>query len=173
MNAPVPGWEPTTSHEPVHIPDAQGKAVAHTEWVDVPAWRDPKTGEIFLDGHAREKLEAAKARYLGILTPHQLFTMREDLEYTQSKMANLLQLGEKTWTRWETGNARPSRSMNILLSALYDGKLPVNYLQALSDPKQRSGISRWRPFIRRVEADYPDSDMQKNGRSDASSPVAA
>lgn len=67
---PVPGWIAITSREPVQIPDTTGKGMAETIWKDVPAWKDPETDEIFLDGEAREILDAVKARYLGILAPH-------------------------------------------------------------------------------------------------------
>jgi hypothetical protein len=72
ISAPVAGWEPTTSHEPVYIPTADGESIAETIYVNVPAWRDPKTGTIYLDETGRAKLEAVKARYLGIRSPHQL-----------------------------------------------------------------------------------------------------
>ena len=62
MNPPVPGWEQTVSREPVFIPTLDGKGIAETLWVDVPAWRDPKTNQIFLDGEASDKLDAVKVR---------------------------------------------------------------------------------------------------------------
>jgi transcriptional regulator with XRE-family HTH domain len=79
-------------------------------------------------------LDAVKARHLGILLPDQLRAMRKAIGLTQKKMAELLQLGEKTWTRWETGAERPSRSMNVLLCALHEGKIDVGYLVAAEKP---------------------------------------
>lgn len=131
MKAPlVPGWKATTSKQPVFIPNATGDAIAETIMTEVPAWQDPKTGKIYLDGEAHEMLDAVKARHLGILLPDQLRAMRKAIGLTQKKMAELLQLGEKTWTRWETGAERPSRSMNLLLCALRDGKIDLGYLQS-------------------------------------------
>ena len=75
-------------------------------------------------------LDAVKARHLGILLPDQLRAMRKAIGLTQKKMAELLQLGEETWTRWETGAERPSRSMNVLLCALHEGKIDVGYLRS-------------------------------------------
>ena len=63
-------------------------------------------------------------------------------------MAELLQLGEKSWTRWETGVERPSRSMNVLLCAVYDGKIDVGYLRALADPALSSRCVRGAPDIK-------------------------
>lgn len=148
MNPPVPGWVPTTAHQPVYIPTLTGDGIAETIWVDVPAWKDPTSGQVFLDGHASEKLDAVKARYLGILAPHQLSELRQAIGVPQKGMAELLQLGEKSWTRWETGKERPSRSMNVLLCALYDGRLDVNYLRSLADSSMRSQFNRWKPAVR-------------------------
>jgi len=148
MKPPIEGWELTTSREPVYIPTADGSGIAETLWVDVPAWRDPASGTILLSGEAREKLESLKARYLGILAPHQLRDLRNAIGVSQKGMAELLQLGEKSWTRWESGRERPSRSMNVLLCAVFDGKIDVNYLETLADPRLRSQFVRWKPSVR-------------------------
>lgn len=169
---PVPGWIPITSHEPIAIPNATGDGVAETIWKDVPAWKDPQTGDIFLDGDAREMLDAAKARYMGILLPKQLRNMREAIGTTQKGMAELLQLGEKTWTRWETGTERPSRSLNVLLRAVYDGELAVNYLRALADPTLRASFIKLAPTIKRDVPTYQYADIYA-GEHDASHPFAA
>lgn len=64
MNAPVSGWIRITSLEPVVIPNVTGDGVADTIWKEVPAWQDPKTGQVFLDGEAHELLDEVKAQYL-------------------------------------------------------------------------------------------------------------
>lgn len=93
---PVPGWKATISKQPVFIPNATRDAIAETIMTEVPAWEDPQTGKIYLDGEAHEMLDAVKARHLGILLPDQLRAMRKAIGLTQKKMAELLQLGEKT-----------------------------------------------------------------------------
>lgn len=145
MNPPVPGWIQIKSKQQVHIPTPDHKGVAEVVEVVVPAWQDPVSGQIFLDGEAHEMMDAVKARYLGILSPDQIKELRHAIGKTQAGMSALLQLGMKTWTRWETGAERPSRSMNILLSAIYDGRLDVAYLETLADSRQRSLLERWRP----------------------------
>ncbi|HOD99924.1 MAG TPA: hypothetical protein PLD40_08895 [Kiritimatiellia bacterium] len=132
--APVAGWVLVTSRQPVYIPETTGDGIAEIIWKDVPAWKDPKTGEIFLSGEARELLESTKARFLGILSPAQIRALRRSIKATQKGMAELLQLGEKTWTRWESGAERPSRSMNVLLCAIRDGRIGVDYLRSLVPP---------------------------------------
>lgn len=148
------GLERTISREPVYIPSADGESIAETLWVDVPVWRDPTTKTIFLDDEARKRLEAIKARHLGLLGPQQLKQLRQTIGLTQQDMAKLLQLGQRSWTRWETGRERPSRSMNVLLCALYDGRIDVNYLMKLSDPNFRYQFKRWLPKVRFSHVEY-------------------
>lgn len=169
---PVPGWIAITSREPVYIPDATGEKVAETIWKDVPAWQDPETKEIFLDGDAREILDSVKARYLGILAPHQIRALRNAINVTQKGMAELLQLGEKTWTRWETGAERPSRSLNVLLCAVYDGELDVDYLRSLANPVSRTQYDRLMPSVKRGAPTYQIADSFI-GDINASHPCAA
>jgi len=119
----------------VSIPSMEGDTVAEIIQVEVEVWRNRNTGEVFLDGHARAKLEATKARYLGLLTAEQIKELRQYLQLTQRELADLLQIGEKSWTRWETGRERPSRSINVLLNALYDGRSDIHYLRQLRQPE--------------------------------------
>lgn len=121
--------------ERVLIPTLDGSAVAETITVKVPAWRDPKDGEIYFDGEATAILDRAKARHMGLLSPDEIKKLRQRLRLTQKEISELLQIGEKTWTRWESGRERPSRSMNILLSAVNDGRLDAAYLQSLRQPR--------------------------------------
>jgi DNA-binding transcriptional regulator YiaG len=118
--------------EPVHIPKLDGSAIAETIKVKVPAWRDPKDGEIYLDTEATAILDKVKARHMGLLTPDQIKGLRKRLGLTQKQISQLLQIGQKTWTRWETGRERPFRSINVLLSALNDGKIDLAYLRMLA-----------------------------------------
>jgi DNA-binding transcriptional regulator YiaG len=124
--------------EPVHIPTLDGIGIAKTIAVKVPAWRDPKEGEIYLDTEATAILDKIKARHMGLLPPDQLKALRKRLDLTQPQISELLQIGEKTWTRWETGRERPSRSLNVLLGALNDGKLDVAYLRSMARRRNKS-----------------------------------
>jgi transcriptional regulator with XRE-family HTH domain len=69
---------------------------------------------------------------MGLLTPEQIKGLRKRLGLTQPQISELLQIGEKTWTRWETGRERPSRVINVLLFALNDGKLDAGYLRSVA-----------------------------------------
>ena len=122
----------------VHIPNLDGDAIAETVRIEVPVRTDPKSGEEILTPEAHELIAKAKLRLMGLMSPEELRELREErLHLTQEEMSELLQIGAKTYTRWESGRARPSRSLNVMLCALRDGQLDVNYLCALRDPSAR------------------------------------
>ena len=112
----------------VSIPSSDGSKIAEVIKIKVPALRDPRNGEIFLTGEALQKIDKTKARYMGILLPMEIKELRKRLGMTQLTMSRLLRIGEKTYTRWENGRDRPSQSMNLLLKALWEGRLDVNDL---------------------------------------------
>ncbi len=82
-----------------------------------------------------EKIEQVKARHLGLLTPLEIRQLRQKLSVTQTAMAELLQAGTKSYTRWESGKSRPSRLVNVLLSALRDGRIDISYLTRLREQR--------------------------------------
>lgn len=134
---PVPGWIETTSIEKVIAPAHGSDGFTIVTELEVPAWKDPESGEIFLTEEATQKLEEAKARYMGLLCPKQLKELREHHGLTQRRISELLQIGAKSWTRWENGKERPSRSMNLLLKALFDNEVSLDYLKSQLDPSNR------------------------------------
>lgn len=119
----------------VHVPNLEGDGIAETVRIEVPVQIDLSSGEEILTPEAHELIEKTKLRLMGLMSPEEIEALRERLGLTQDEMSQLLQIGAKTYTRWESGRARPSRSMNVLLCALRDGQLDVNYLLALNDPE--------------------------------------
>jgi len=115
----------------IPIPTSDGKEIAYTIPVELPARYDEEVQDYILDGEAMAEIDRVKARHMGLLSPEEIKALRTRLGITQKELAELLQIGAKSWTRWETGRERPSRSMNILLRALHDGKIDLNYLRSL------------------------------------------
>lgn len=125
--APVPGWVAITTTYDVLIPSADGLSVVGHKTIEVPAWKAPD-GEIYLDDEANDKIDQTKARLMGILSPAEIKNLRIRLHLTQKEISELLQIGEKSWTRWETGREHLSGAINVLLCALNDGKIDITYL---------------------------------------------
>jgi DNA-binding transcriptional regulator YiaG len=118
----------------VPIPNLDGDAIASTVRIEVQAFTDPGTGEDVLTPESIELIEKTQARHMGLMAADEIKALRLRLALSQDEMSELLQIGAKSYTRWESGRARPSRSMNVTLCALRDGQLGVNYLRALREP---------------------------------------
>ena len=154
---PVPGWIAIRKTEQVPIPAADGKGIARFIEVEVDAWRDPQSGEVYLDGEAIDLMDRVKVRHMGILTAEEIKALRHRLGLTQRELSKLLRIGEKTWTRWESGREHPSHAMNVMLRALSDGVLTPEYLRSQQSPQ----IPLWkridmaRPTAQKAEAPRP------------------
>lgn len=129
---------------PVPIPNLDGDGILFTKTVKVEAVFDPEVGDYLLDGAALQKIEAAKMRHMGLLTPEDIRSLREGLGLTQRAICELLQIGEKTYTRWESGRDHPSRSLNLLLKALRDGRIDIAFLCA-NQPAGADGFTIMQP----------------------------
>jgi putative zinc finger/helix-turn-helix YgiT family protein len=123
--------EPRIIEMPVVIPNLDGDGIAETLTVKVPITVDSETGEESLTEEAVQIIEDTKARYMGLLLPKEIRELREQLGLTQKEMSELLQTGEKSYTRWESGRARPSRMVNVLLRLMDDGKVSMDDLRSL------------------------------------------
>lgn len=152
---PPNNWIKIETEEEVIIPTSDGKGIAEKIKVKVPAYRDPKTDEIYLDGEALRMLDDVKARHLGLLTTGEIKSLRQRLDCTQQQMSELLQIGEKTWTRWESGRERPSKSLNLLLRALFEGRIDVPWLQAQNNPMRHTQILGNCVLLVRYDEDLP------------------
>lgn len=85
-----------------------------------------------MDHRAEDAFIKVKIRHLGLLTCEEIKKLRSDLDLTQSEICQLLQLGQKTWSRWENGRDHSSRVINVLLRSLQDKKIDLDYLRGLS-----------------------------------------
>lgn len=130
----------------VMIPTPDGESITEIVEIEVPCTIDPNTGDEILTGHALKEIDRTKARYMGLLQPEEIKELRRSLGLTQKEMCDLLQIGAKSYSRWETGRERPTRSINILLRGLLDGKLDIGYLKSVREPR-----FNWWPVILRFE----------------------
>ena len=111
----------------VFVPDARGEVVQRLK-VTAPVRWDEEIKEWVLTPEAHRLIEDTKARHMGLLLPDQFKELRQRYDSSQREMGELFQVGEKSWTRWETGKQRPSRSINLLIRALYEGEIAIEYL---------------------------------------------
>jgi HTH-type transcriptional regulator / antitoxin MqsA len=75
-------------------------------------------------------LEAARQK-LGVLSPERVVTIRKKLNLSQEDMEELLDLGDKVVTRWETGRVVPGKTTDTLLRLLERKPELVDELRAI------------------------------------------
>jgi putative zinc finger/helix-turn-helix YgiT family protein len=92
-------------------------------------------GEVFLDDDATKKVESARLQAMRRLAPIEIKAFREKLGRTQTAMANLLGLGEKSYARWESGayiqNAASDRYLRLLMAS----EINIAILEQLAKPE--------------------------------------
>jgi DNA-binding transcriptional regulator YiaG len=120
---------------PVVIPTSDGSAVAYEVTVEVPMEWSAAANDWLITAEAEAIIESTKARHMGLMSPDQMAELRQRLQLTQAEIGELLCIGEKTWTRWESGRQRPSQSLNLLIRALGVGLISTYDLQWLRNPE--------------------------------------
>ena len=144
----------------IAVPNLEGDAVAERVTVRVPVEWDEAIGEWLLTPEAHEIIDGTKARLMGLLSPAEIRSLRERSPLTQAEMSELLQTGAKSYTRWENGRGRPSRVINLLLRAVEDDVIPVEYLRALRNGadlrgRLRAAAAGWSRALLRSAAPPP------------------
>src|ERR1035437_2545190 len=99
----------------VLIPNLDGTGIGQRVKVPITLEWDEEVQQWLVTPESHELIDNTKARLIGLLLPAQLKELRERYDYTQKEMGELFQVGEKSWTLWESGKHRPSRSMNLLI----------------------------------------------------------
>lgn len=61
------------------------------------------------------QLDEVRYQRLGLLKPEEIRAVRQRAGLTQKSMAHILNLGEKTYTRWETGRSLQNKSSDNLI----------------------------------------------------------
>jgi putative zinc finger/helix-turn-helix YgiT family protein len=98
-----------------------------------PRCQNPECRTILLDRDANRRITQAFRRAANLLEPEEIRRRREQLGLTQTALAELLEVGPATVSRWETGAQIQQRSLDKLLR-LFFGIPEVR--QALAPPSR-------------------------------------
>jgi DNA-binding transcriptional regulator YiaG len=143
----------------VAIPTADGRRIAEHITVDVPMRWDAGLKQWLMDSDAMEMLDAAKTRHMGLMLPAELLSLRQRLGLSQRDIGELLRIGAKSWTRWETGLQRPSQVINLLLKLLDAGTITPTQLRAIgAEPADWS-----RQFLHLAHESYDEKPVSLDG----------
>jgi len=91
-------------------------------------FEDDLSGEVFIPAEELRKVDEVKAEYAGIMLPEEIKSLRKRYGKSQEDMCAILDLGNRTWTRWESGAVVPNASMCKTLFLLRDGKITLEDL---------------------------------------------
>ncbi|MDP6636992.1 MAG: type II toxin-antitoxin system MqsA family antitoxin [Phycisphaerae bacterium] len=94
---------------PANIPGGT-MLIQDTAWEECTA-----CGEQLLPPELDNALEAEQYKRIGLLGPDKIKDARERAGLTQSEMSQFLGIGEKTYTRWESGRSIHSKSSDNLI----------------------------------------------------------
>ncbi len=75
-------------------------------------------GEVILPDELTKAIEAEQYRRLGLLTPAEIRQVRHKTGLSAVDLANLLGVGEKSFTRWENGRSMQNKSNDTLIRLL-------------------------------------------------------
>jgi len=129
----------------VSVPEVSGEGIERLITIPIPMEWDAEIGEWLMTEEGSRLVEETKCRAMGLLTPVEMKALRERLGFSQKQMGELFQVGAKSWTRWETGRYRPMRVIGLLIRALHDGAVSLDYL--LERAGMKEALSPWMKAI--------------------------
>ena len=121
----------------VTIKDANGH-VRTVVTVELNGEIDELSGETFIPATELKKIDEAKIKAANILLPDEIKALRQRYGKSQEAMCAIIGLGNRTWTRWETGAVIPNASTCRTLFLLHDGRISLEDLC-----QQRSRCEDW------------------------------
>lgn len=119
-------------------------------------WEEcPSCGEVLLPPELSNELENLRYDRLGLLRPDAIKVVRENTGLSQTEMAAFVGVGDKTYTRWESGRSLQNKSSDNLIRLAADFPEVFAQLEAQRDPLRQEQV-----------ADYLDSLADRKGESE-------
>lgn len=119
-NCPICGkghLVPKTTEFTATVNDCMGRA-RDVRVPSVLAFECDHCGEQFLDPSSENAIAAAQREAMGLLSAEEIKALRGRLHKTQAEISALLGIGQKTYTRWESGSHFQSESSDRYLRLL-------------------------------------------------------
>lgn len=145
----------------IYLPATADKAAVFVETIEVEVYEN--FGEDFLTAESSELIERTRARHMGYLHGKDIRKLRKRLGLTQDQLSALLDCGEKSLSRWESGRGLPSGIVNKLLRLLDEDLLTPASLAAVTGPRLSSAHAQ--RFQNRRPSNVIHCDFSKRGPS--------
>lgn len=119
-------------------------------------WRECENcGEQLLSAELSDKLEELSMLRQGLLLPAQIKAIREKLGLSQTAMAERLGVGEKTYTRWESGRSIQNKSSDNLIRLMDRSPEQFAVIEAQRNPERIMKIADYFNQLGRQQGDSP------------------
>jgi len=100
-------------------------------------------GQQLLSPALSRALEELSIQRQGLLLPAKIKAIREKLGLTQTAMAERLGIGEKTYTRWESGRSIQNRSSDNLIRLMDRAPEQFAVIEAQRNPQRSMKIAEY------------------------------
>lgn len=107
--------------------------------------------EVVLPPELLVELDKERYQRLGLLNPEQILQVRQRAGLTQGEMSHVLGLGEKTYTRWETGRSVQNKANDNLIRLFDQNLAQFVKLETQRDTTRREKISKYFETIDKVK----------------------
>lgn len=112
-------------------------------------------------------IELERCKRLGRLTPDEIREVRQKTGLSAVDLANLLGVGEKTYTRWENGHSLQNKANDTLIRLLDREAEVFSQLDAEREPDRQALISRYFQTLQNIEGQNPHAMAAHGGDLDA------
>jgi putative zinc finger/helix-turn-helix YgiT family protein len=126
-----------TFEPPPNIPGGP-IVIENAKWEECTA-----CGERIASIELEQALERERYRRLGLLTPEEILQIRKSLCFTQTEMSQILDVGEKTYARWESGHSLQNMSSDNLIRIFYRDAGQFLRMKAERNPERRKLIEQY------------------------------
>lgn len=107
-------------------------------------WQEcSKCGEAVLGYDLSKALDREAIKRQGMLTPEEILQVRQQTGLSAVDMAHLLGIGEKTYTRWETGKSIQTKGNDTLIRLLAANADAFAVVQAERQPNRDATIAQY------------------------------
>ncbi len=110
-----------------------------------------RCGEEILPDELTRAIEAERYRRLGLLPPLEIRQVRQKTGLSAVDMANLLGVGEKSYTRWENGRSIQNRSNDTLIRLLDKNADALVIVDAERKPDRDKRLSQYVSGLRTLK----------------------
>ena len=136
-------------------------------------WEECKNcNETILSEELELSLEKERYKRLGLLSPEEIHEIRLRTGLNQTEMADLLDIGEKTYTRWESGRALQNKSSDNLIRLVDMNADLFIQLKATRSPDRDIQIYQYLRSLPSLKGKNPNAIAAHGGEIDSASEKA-